>query len=58
LVNPSEVTTAFANPERKESNEADNKIGSADIATAILSIVEMRDKTFVPEITVWATNPF
>ena len=58
LVNPSEVTTAFANPERKESNEADNKIGSADIATAILSIVEMRDKAFVPEVTVWATNPF
>jgi 3-oxoacyl-[acyl-carrier protein] reductase len=58
LVTPSEVTTAFANPERKESNEADNKIGSADIATAILSIVEMRDKAFVPEVTVWATNPF
>ena len=58
LVNPSEVTTAFANPERKESKEEDNKIGSEDIATAILSIVEMRDKAFVPEVTVWATNPF
>ncbi len=58
LVNPSEVTTAFANEERKEREEENNKLGSEDIAHTILSIVEMRDKGFVPEITVWATNPF
>jgi 3-oxoacyl-[acyl-carrier protein] reductase len=58
LVNPSEVTTAFADSERKEKEEAINKIGALDIATSIISVVEMRDKAFVPEITVWATNPF
>ncbi len=58
LVNPSEVTTAFADEERKERNEENNKLGAEDIAQTILSIVCMRDKGFVPEVTVWATNPF
>ena len=58
LVNPSEVTTAFADDNRAEREEKDNKLGSEDIARTILSIVQMRDKGFVPEVTVWATNPF
>lgn len=58
LVNPSEVTTAFANEERIEVAEADNKLGALDIANTIVSLIEMRTKAFVPEVTVWATNPF
>ncbi|HHC78369.1 MAG TPA: SDR family oxidoreductase [Flavobacteriia bacterium] len=58
LVNPSEVTTAFADATRKERVEESNKLGAEDIAHTIISIVEMRDKGFVPEVTVWATNPF
>ena len=58
LVNPSEVTTAFAEMTRAEREEQTNKLGSEDIAHAIISVVEMRDKGFVPEVTVWATNPF
>ena len=58
LVNPSEVTTAFAVDSREEREEQSNKLGSEEIAHAIVSVVEMRDKGFVPEITVWATNPF
>ena len=58
LVNPSEVTTAFADMSRTEREEESNKLGSEDIAQAIISVVEMRDKAFVPEVTVWATNPF
>ena len=58
LINPSEVTTAFANPSRTEREELDNKLGSDDIAHAVTSVIEMRDKAFVPELTVWATNPF
>ncbi|MBV1922848.1 MAG: SDR family oxidoreductase [Flavobacteriaceae bacterium] len=57
-VNPSEVTTAFANAERNEREEVDNKLSSLEIAHAIVSSLEMRDKGFVPEITIWATNPF
>jgi len=58
LVNPSEVTTAFSVDSREEREEQSNKLGSEEIAHAIVSVVEMRDKGFVPEITVWATNPF
>lgn len=58
LVNPSEVTTAFAATDRAEREEESNKLASEDIAQAIVSVVEMRDKGFVPEVTVWATNPF
>ncbi|MFT7611356.1 MAG: 3-oxoacyl-[acyl-carrier protein] reductase [Parvicellaceae bacterium] len=58
LVNPSEVATAFASEERLEREEADNKLGSLEIAHSIISLLEMRDKGFVPEIDIWATNPF
>jgi len=58
LVNPSEVATAFANIDRIERQEEPNKLGSKDIAHTIISVVEMRDKGFIPEVTVWATNPF
>ena len=58
-INPSEVTTAFANnDDRTEREELDNKLGAADIAQAIVSMVELRDKAFVTEMTVFATNPF
>ena len=57
-VNPSEVTTAFANPERTEKPETEKKLRAAEIAHTIKSILEMDDRGFVPEVTVWATNPF
>ncbi len=58
LVNPSEVTTAFANEERIEKEELSNKLNSQEIAHTIVSVLKMRDKGFIPEVTVWATNPF
>ncbi|MBI9071700.1 MAG: SDR family oxidoreductase [Melioribacteraceae bacterium] len=58
LINPSEVTTAFANAERKERAEVDNKLRSVEIAHSIKSALEMDDRGFIPELTVWATNPF
>ena len=57
-INPSEVTTAFADEGRVEREEVNNKLGALDIAHAIVSMVEMRDKAFITEMTVWATNPF
>ena len=57
-VNPSEVTTAFAQSNRKEREEISNKLGPQDISHAIISVLEMRNKGFVPEINIWATNPF
>lgn len=58
LINPSEVTTAFAQENRVEREEVPNKLTSKEIAHAIVSALEMDDRGFVPELTVWATNPF
>lgn len=58
LINPSEVTTAFGNSERVERKEVSNKLRSEEIAHTIVSTLEMDDRGFVPEVTVWATNPF
>lgn len=57
-VNPSEVASAFASKERIEREEKPNKLGPQEIADTIVSVLEMRDKGFVPEVSVWATNPF
>ena len=58
LVNPSEVITAFGNDEGKERNEVSNKLRSIEIAHTIVSTLEMDDRGFIPEVTIWATNPF
>ena len=57
-LNPSEVTTAFYNEERKERATVQNKLSPNEIAHSILSILEMEDKGFITELNVWATNPF
>lgn len=58
LVNPSEVLTAFGDDEGKEGKEVSNKLRSYEIAHTIVSTLEMDDRGFIPEVTVWATNPF
>jgi 3-oxoacyl-[acyl-carrier protein] reductase len=58
LINPSEVTTAFGNDKGEEREELPNKLGPDDVAHAIVSVLEMRDKGFIPELSIWATNPF
>jgi len=58
LVNPSEVITAFGDDEGKERKEVPNKLRSFEIAHTIVSTLEMDDRGFIPEVTVWATNPF
>ena len=58
LVNPSEVTTAFGDTERNEKPEVKNKLRPLEIAHTIVSALEMDDRGFIPEVTVWATNPF
>jgi len=58
LVNPSEVTTAFANPERIEREEVSNKLRPEEIAHTIKATLEMDDRGFIREVTVIATNPW
>ncbi len=58
LINPSEVTTAFGSAERTERPTQPNKLRGEEIAQAIKGALEMDDRGFIPELTVWATNPF
>ncbi len=57
-VNPSEVQTNFgaaAGWDKREFNET--KLLSEDIAHAVISALEMNDRGFIPELSVFATNP-
>jgi 3-oxoacyl-[acyl-carrier protein] reductase len=58
LINPSEVTTAFNQTSREERPEVANKLRGQEIAHAITGVLEMDDRGFVPELTVFATNPW
>lgn len=58
LVNPSEVATAFFNNEHEERQAAPNKLSSWEVAHAIKSVLEMEDRGFIPELSIWATNPW
>ena len=58
LVNPSEVPTAFNNKDRVEREEQENKLSSKEISHAIVSTINMDKRGFIPELNVWATNPF
>ena len=58
LVNPSEVLTDFA-ATAGYAQEAENptKLHAADIAHLVKAILEMDDRGFTPELSVFATNP-
>jgi 3-oxoacyl-[acyl-carrier protein] reductase len=59
LVNPSEVQTEFAqNAGFGERAFNPKKLVSEDIAYSIISALEMNDRGFITELTVFATNPF
>jgi 3-oxoacyl-[acyl-carrier protein] reductase len=57
-VNPSEVQTSFGAAESSHAR-ADNptKLEASDIGHVILSMLEIEDRGFVTESTIWATNP-
>lgn len=58
LIEPSEVATAFGDPDRKERTAPPNKLTSDEIAHAIVSVLAMDDRGMIPELAVWATNPW
>ncbi|MEA2336984.1 MAG: 3-oxoacyl-[acyl-carrier protein] reductase, partial [Thermoanaerobaculia bacterium] len=53
-INPSEVQTDFFRDGRPQS---DRKLRTIEIAHAALSMLEMDDRGFITELSVWATNP-
>ena len=58
LVNPSEVLTDFyATAGLPQNKENPTKLQGDDIAHAVKSALEMEDRGFMTELTVFATNP-
>ena len=57
LVNPSEVLTNFGAAAGYEQKPNPTKLRGEDIAHAVKAVLEMDDRGFTPEITVFATSP-
>ena len=58
LINPSEVITNFASTAGfAQSDENPTKLQGEDIAGVVKAALEMDDRGFIPELTVFATNP-
>jgi 3-oxoacyl-[acyl-carrier protein] reductase len=54
-VNPSEVQTEFGGADRPAENPS--KLRSDEVAHLILALLELDDRGFVTDATLWATNP-
>lgn len=57
LLNPSEVVTEFFGRAGQSQTDNPAKLHPADIALAAAAMLEMEDRGFIPELSVWATNP-
>lgn len=57
LVNPSEVLTNFAATAGIPQKANDSKLRGEEIAHAVKAILEMDDRGFTTELSVFATNP-
>lgn len=57
LVNPSEVLTDFAATAGFSQKENETKLRGEDIAYVVKAMLEMEDRGFAPELSVFATNP-
>jgi 3-oxoacyl-[acyl-carrier protein] reductase len=56
-VNPSEVVTNFFATAGGQQSASERKLRPLEIAHAVLSMLEMDDRGFITDLTVWATNP-
>jgi 3-oxoacyl-[acyl-carrier protein] reductase len=57
LVNPSEVLTNFAAAADLSQKENPTKLRGEEIAYIVKAVLEMDDRGFTPELSVFATNP-
>ncbi len=58
LVNPSEVVTEFASKVGYKQEISDNKLRPSEIADALVGALKVDQRGFIPEFSVFATNPF
>jgi 3-oxoacyl-[acyl-carrier protein] reductase len=57
LINPSEVLTNFSARAGLAQKENASKLRSEDIAHVVKAMLEMDDRGFAPELSIFATNP-
>jgi len=57
LVNPSEVLTRFFETAGLPQKENETKLRPEDIGYVVRVMLEMDDRGFIPELSVFATNP-
>ena len=57
LVNPSEVVTNFFQTAGLPQNANPTKLRPEDIAYMVKAMLEMEDRGFTPELSIFATNP-
>jgi 3-oxoacyl-[acyl-carrier protein] reductase len=57
LINPSEVITNFGAAAGFDQKDNPTKLRPEDIAHAVKATLEMEDRGFIPELSVFATNP-
>lgn len=58
LVNPSEVLTDFAAKLGRKQELSDKKLRAQEISDAIVGALKVDNRGFIPEFSVFATNPF
>lgn len=56
-IEPSEVQTEFFASSGRERATSDRKLRAVEIAHTIVAMLEMDDRGFIPNVSVWATNP-
>jgi 3-oxoacyl-[acyl-carrier protein] reductase len=57
LVNPSEVVTNFFVTANLPQNVNDTKLRPEDVAQMVKAVLEMDNRGFTPELSIFATNP-
>jgi len=57
LINPSEVLTNFAATAGLSQKENPTKLRGEEIAYLVKAVLEMDDRGFTPELSIFATNP-
>ncbi len=58
LVNPSEVLTRFSSVAGYDQEASSRKLRPREIADAVVGALKIDDRGFIPEFSVFATNPF
>jgi len=57
LINPSEVLTNFGDVMGEPQKENPTKLQADDIARMVKAVLDMNDRGFTPELSIFATNP-